>query len=91
MKGSLLPVQFSYKNNYHSECILEENARTKVIIFCKSHPLNWQLECILKTIDLTTNQGNQARMTTTMTTRLHDTSLKGHLLLKFLLCLTINM
>ena len=34
----------SYKNNYHSEGIHVANAQTKVIIFCKSHPLNWQLE-----------------------------------------------
>ena len=30
----------SYKNNYRSEGIRIANARTKVIIFCKSHPLN---------------------------------------------------
>ena len=28
----------SYKNNHRSECIPEGNARTKVIIFCKSRP-----------------------------------------------------
>ena len=33
-----------YKNNYCMECIHIANARHKVIIFCKSHPLNWQLE-----------------------------------------------
>ena len=31
----------SYKNNYRSEGICYANARTKVIIFCKSCPLNW--------------------------------------------------
>ena len=31
----------SYKNNYRSEGIRVANAQTKVIIFCKSHPLNW--------------------------------------------------
>ena len=35
-----------YKNNYRSECIPEGNARTKVIIFCKSRPSNWQLKRI---------------------------------------------
>ena len=30
-----------YKNNYRSEGIRVANAQTKVIIFCKSHPLNW--------------------------------------------------
>ena len=51
------------------------NARHKVIIFCKSRPLNWQLEG-------NNQQRNQA--SSTMTTRLHDTSLKGaSLLLKF--------
>ena len=34
----------SYKNNYRSEGIRYANARTKVIIFYKSRPLNWQLE-----------------------------------------------
>ena len=33
----------SYKYNHRMECIREANARHKVIIFCKSHPLNWQL------------------------------------------------
>ena len=41
----------------------------KVIIFCKSHPLNWQLEG--------NNQQRNQASSTTMTTRLHDTSLKG--------------
>ena len=31
----------SYKNNYRSEGIRVANAWTKVIIFCKSRPLNW--------------------------------------------------
>ena len=30
----------SYKNNYRSEGIRIANARIKVIIFCKSRPLN---------------------------------------------------
>ena len=30
-----------YKNNHRSEGIHVANARTKVIIFCKSCPLNW--------------------------------------------------
>ena len=30
-----------YKNNHRSEGIREANTRTKVIIFCKSRPLNW--------------------------------------------------
>ena len=34
----------SYKNNHRMECIREANARHKVIIFCKSHPFNYQLE-----------------------------------------------
>ena len=63
----------SYKNNYHMECIRRGNARHKVINFWKSHPFNWLLECILKTI---TTKQKHAR-STTMTTRLHDTSLKG--------------
>ena len=58
------------------ECIRIAKAQHKVIIFCKSHPLNWQLED-------NNQQRNQASLTT-MTTRLHDTSLKGvSLLLKF--------
>ena len=61
------------------ECIRIANARHKVIIFCKSHPLNWQLECILKTI---TTKQNRANRLTTMTARLHDTSLKGAFLFK---------
>ena len=57
------------------ECIHYGNARHKVIIFCKSRPLNWQLED-------NNQQRNQA--SSTMTTRFHDTSLKGvSLLLKF--------
>ena len=39
------------------ECIRVVNAQHKVIIFCKSRPFNWQLECILKTI--TTKQTDQ--------------------------------
>ena len=31
----------SYKNNHRSEGIRVANARTKVIIFCKSRPFNW--------------------------------------------------
>ena len=34
----------SYKYNHRMECIREANARHKVIIFCKSHPFNYQLE-----------------------------------------------
>ena len=33
----------SYKNNHRSEGIRIANARTKMIIFCKSGPINWQL------------------------------------------------
>ena len=44
-------------------------ARTNVITFCKSRPFNWQLED-------NNQQRNQASLTT-MTTRLHDTSLNG--------------
>ena len=33
--------QYYYKNNHRSEGIHVANARTKVIIFCKSRPLNW--------------------------------------------------
>ena len=33
--------EYYSKNNYRSEGIRYANARTKVIIFCKSHPLNW--------------------------------------------------
>ena len=59
------------------ECIRVANAQHKVIIFCKSHPLNWQLE--------DSNQQRNQASSTTMTTRFHDTSLKGvSLLLKFL-------
>ena len=43
---SLTNVAGSYKNNYRSECIPEGNTRTKVIIFCKSRPSNWQLKRI---------------------------------------------
>ena len=50
------------------ECIRVVNARHKVIIFCKSRPLNWQLED-------NNQQRNQA--SSTMTTRFHDTSLNG--------------
>ena len=32
-----------YKNNHRSEGIRVANARTKVIIFCKSRPFNYQL------------------------------------------------
>ena len=32
-----------YKYNHRMECIRKANARHKVIIFCKSCPLNWQL------------------------------------------------
>ena len=39
-------VQYSYKNNHCSEGIRYANARTKVIIFCKSRPSNWQLKRI---------------------------------------------
>ena len=70
--GFFLPMYasaISYKNNYRMECIHYANARHKVIIFCKSHPLNWQLE--------DNNQQRNQASSTTMTTRLYDTSLKG--------------
>ena len=51
------------------ECIRYANARHKVIIFCKSCPFNWQLE--------DNNQQRNQASSTTMTTRLHDTLLKG--------------
>ena len=70
-KQSLGSLGSSYKNNYRSEGIRIANAQTKAIIFCKSHPLNWQLD-----LEDNNQQRNQAS-STTMTTRLHDTSLKG--------------
>ena len=33
-------MEYSYKNNHLSSGIRVANAQTKVIIFCKSHPIN---------------------------------------------------
>ena len=60
---------FSYKDNYRWEGVRVVNSRPEVIIFCKSRPFNWQLE--------DNNQQRNQASSTTMTTRLHDTSLKG--------------
>ena len=38
---TIISLTVSYKNNYRSEGIRVANARTKMIIFCKSRPLNW--------------------------------------------------
>ena len=54
------------------ECIRKANARHKVIIFCKSRPLNWQLE-------ENNRQRNQIKssMSHHDYKTNHDTSLKG--------------
>ena len=71
------------------ECIRVGNARHKVIIFCKSCPLNWQLE------DNNNQQRNQAS-STTKTTRLSMNITQGGIWMEiycwnFPLSMTINM
>ena len=53
------------------ECIRIANARHKVIIFCKSRPLNWQLK------DNNNQQRKEIKQDHHDYKALHDTSLKG--------------